>query len=79
MTDFDQLGLPSTWDGFMAALEDNRQAQWEAAVLEITDAALGRAGDWHLDCPVVEFLRLLRNDPHLTSAFIREARARREG
>lgn len=75
--DIERLALPATWDGFMAALEDNRQAQWEAALLEITDAALGRAKEWH-DCPIVDFLRLLRNDPEVASSFIREARRRRE-
>lgn len=75
----EDLALPRTWDDFMAALESQRQAQWEAAVLDVTDATLGRMDEWHDDCPALTFVRILRNDEDFQRNFIRICRERREG
>lgn len=55
------------------------QKGYEACLMDVVDAALGRADEWHDDCPSLTFLRLLRNDPTFQQYFIRKSRARREG
>lgn len=74
-----QTPLPETWEEFMDALEAQRQRTWEAAVMDIASAGIGRADDWHEDCGVVTFLKLLRNDPDFQASFIAHCRRKREG
>jgi hypothetical protein len=74
MTDIEKLALPSSTDGLKQLLAIAVEKGYEAAILDVTDAALKRDPE---DCAT--FLRALRNDADFAQDFIHYCRRRREG